>query len=91
LLEVEAYIKEELNCLEIMTETDEDKYINYKCEPDNKEIGAALKKQFDKKLKQAIASLTSAQLRQYLKDGQLMIGDIKMESGWLKVQKVFKD
>jgi len=41
---VQEYIKEELNCLELKTELDEDKFINYTCEPDNKEMGAALKK-----------------------------------------------
>jgi isoleucyl-tRNA synthetase len=91
LASVQDYIKDELNCLEVKTDNDEDKYIDYKCEPDNKEMGAALKKQYDKKLKTEISSLSSAQLRQYLKDGYIMIGDIKIEDGWLKVQKVFKD
>lgn len=91
LASVQDYIKDELNCLEVKTDNDEDKYIDYKCEPDNKEMGAALKKQYDKNLKAAISALTSAQLRQYLKEGYIMIGDIKIEDGWLKVQKVFKE
>jgi len=44
-----------------------------------------LKKKFDKDFKKKIASLSSAQLRDYLKDGSLMIGDIKIEQDWLKV------
>jgi hypothetical protein len=54
-------------------------------------MGAALKKQYDKKLKAAISNLTSAQLRQYLKEGHIMLGDVKILDGWLRVQKVFKD
>lgn len=89
--EVENYIKEELNCLELITESNEDAYVTYKCEPDNKEIGSVLKKAFDKKMKKAIADLSSAQLREYLKNGSLMLGDVKIQSGWLKVEKVFND
>lgn len=44
LASVQDYIKDELNCLEVKTDKDEDKYVDYKCEPDNKEMGAALKK-----------------------------------------------
>jgi hypothetical protein len=57
--EVEFYIKEELNCLELLTESNEDLYIQYKCEPDNKEIGSVLKKAYDKKMKAEIANLSS--------------------------------
>ena len=89
--EVKTYIIEELNVLELITTEDEDAYIDYKCEPDNREIGSVLKKAYDKKLKAEIASLSSAQLRDYLKDGSLMIGAVKIEPGWLKVEKIFKD
>ena len=89
--EVENYIKEELNCLELITEANEDAYVTYKCEPDNREIGSVLKKAYDKKMKKAIADLSSAQLREYLKNGTLMLGDVKIENGWLKVEKVFND
>jgi len=89
--EVKSYIIDELNVLEFKTESNEDEFINYKCEPDNREIGSVLKKAYDKKLKKEIASLSTAQLRDYLKNGSLMIGDIKIESGWLKVEKFFND
>ena len=89
--EVEYYIKEELNCLELITESNEDAYVTYKCEPDNREIGSVLKKSYDKKMKTAIANLSSAQLREYLKEGTLMLGDVKIQSGWLKVEKVFNE
>jgi isoleucyl-tRNA synthetase len=77
--EVASYIKEELNCLELITEASEDAFLDYKCEPDNKLIGGALKKAYDKKLKTAISKLSSAQLREYLLAGSLM----------LRVEKVF--
>ena len=89
--EVASYITDELNCLELVTKQDEDTYVTYKCEPDNKLIGGALKKAYDKKMKKAIQDLSSAQLRDYLKDGSLMLGDIKLEQGWLKVEKVFNE
>lgn len=88
---VKGYIIEELNVLELKTEENEDEYIDYKCEPDNREIGSVLKKAYDKKLKKEIASLSSAQLRDYLKNGSLMIGEVKIEPGWLRVEKIFKD
>jgi nucleoid-associated protein YejK len=52
-------------------------------------MGGALKKAYDKKLKAAISKLTSVQLRDYLVAGSLMIGDVKIEAGWLRVEKVF--
>ena len=89
--EVQSYIMDELNCLELKTEADEDAYVVYQCEPDNRLIGQALKKAYDKKMKAAIAGLPSAQLREYLKNGTVMLGDVKLEEGWLKVEKVFND
>lgn len=85
-----SYIKDELNCLELKTETDEDKYLVYKGLPDNRMIGQALKKKYNKKIKEAIKNLKSAELRDYLKDGYIMLGDIRLEKGWLKVEKSFK-
>lgn len=87
--EVQSYIIEELNVLDLKVDQNEDEYVDYKCDPDNKLIGGALKKKFDKNLKKEIASLSSAQLRDYLKNGSLMIGDIKIEQDWLKVERVF--
>lgn len=89
--QVSNYITEELNCLELKTEKNEDEYIQYKGYPDNKAIGAALKKGFNKEVKDTIANLKSDQLRKYLKDGKLKVGNLKIESGWLRVEKLFKD
>lgn len=88
--EVKQYIMEELNVVELHTAQNEDDFINYKCEPDNREIGSVLKKAYDKKLKKEIQNLSSAQLREYLQNGSIMIGTVKIEPGWLKVEKIFK-
>ena len=42
-------------------------------------------------MKDGIANLTSDQLRSYLKDGFLMLGDLKLEEGWLRVEKTCKE
>lgn len=89
--EVASYITDELNCLELITQANEDEFVNYKCEPDNREIGSVLKKAYDKELKAKIANLSSTELKAYLKDGFIMVGDIKIEPGWLKVEKVFNE
>ena len=54
-------------------------------------MGQVLKKAFDKKLKTEVANLSSAQLRDYIKNGSLMLGNVKIEDGWLKVEKIFND
>ena len=53
-------------------------------------MGTALGKKFDKKLKKDIGNLKSAQLRTYLKEGSITLGELKIEPGWLKVEKIFK-
>lgn len=42
-------------------------------------------------MKDTIANLKSDQLRKYLKDGKLKVGNLNIESGWLRVEKLFKD
>lgn len=46
--QVSSYITEELNCLELKTEQNEDEYVEYKCTPDNRVMGEALGKAFNK-------------------------------------------
>ena len=89
--EVKNYIMEELNCLELKTEQNEDNFVSYKCEPDNKEIGSVLKKAYDKKLKTEIQNLSTGQLREYLKEGTIKVGGHDILNGWLKVEKIFKE
>lgn len=89
--QIQSYITDELNCLELKTMANEDDFVEYKCAPDNRAMGEALGKAFNKQLKKDISGLKSAQLRTYLKEGSLMLGDLKIEAGWLKVEKFFKD
>jgi len=56
---LERYIKEELNCLELELTQDEDAYIQYTVEPDNKLLGQAFKKGFDKNFKLALTKLSN--------------------------------
>jgi isoleucyl-tRNA synthetase len=88
---VEVYILDELNCLELKTLFNEDDFVEYKCEPDHMLMGQALKKKFDKKFKMEILKLPSSWLRDYLKNGFGMIGEIKIEENWLKVDKLFNE
>jgi hypothetical protein len=48
LKQVQSYIKDELNCLEIEFQTNEEEYVVYKSEPDNELCGKALKKVYGK-------------------------------------------
>lgn len=89
--QVQSYITDELNCLELQTEANEDDYVQYKCAPDNRAMGEALGKAFSKELKKEISGLKTDQLRSYIKEGSLMLGNQKIEAGWLKVEKIFKD
>lgn len=60
---LEKYIKEELNCLEMEVDKQQDDYVLYSCKPDNKVIGGALKKDFNKNMKKALDKLTNEQLK----------------------------
>lgn len=77
--------------MELQTEANEDDYVEYKCTPDNRAMGEALGKAFNKQLKKDISGLKSDQLRSYIKEGSLMLKDLKIEAGWLKVEKIFND
>lgn len=89
--EVSSYITDELNCLELKLESNEDEYVTYKCDPDNRLIGGALKKAYDKKMKEKISKLSTDQLRSYLENGYLDVDGIRFENEWLKVERVFRD
>lgn len=87
--QLQGYITEELNVLKMSMDADEMKYVVYSCEPDNKIMGQALKKKFDKNFKKKIAALTSDELKAYLKDGCLQLEDVTIEKGWLAVKRSF--
>lgn len=54
-------------------------------------MGKALGKKFDKALKAKIVALTNDQLREYQKNGSIMIDGYKIEEEWLKVNRNFND
>jgi len=56
---LESYIKEELNCMELSLQSSEDDFVVYTATPENRSMGQAFGKKFDKNLKKAITQLTS--------------------------------
>lgn len=88
---LEKYIKDELNCLELELVNNEDAYIYYTVEPDNKALGQAFKKNFDKNFKTALTKLTNDQIKVYLREGKININGNEVVSGMLKVIKFFHE
>jgi len=88
---LEKYIKEELNCVELSLQKQEDDFVVYTATPDNLLMGKAFKKQFDKKLKAQIAQLSSDQIRDYLKNGKTTVSGLEITEGMLKINKEFND
>jgi len=84
------YIKEELNCLELELSTQEDDFIVYQAEPENRAMGQAFGKKFDKNFKKAISELPSDMIRTYLKEGKISVNGNEIVSGMLTVSKHFK-
>ncbi len=85
----EKYIKEELNCLALDLQSDEDAYVVYKAVGENRAMGQAFGKKFDKKVKAAIEALSSDQIRAYLKTGAIEVAGLPVTAGMLKVSKDF--
>ena len=90
-LAVQDYIKEELNCVNIRTETNEAEFVEYKAEADNRAIGGALKKDFNKDFKKKLEAFTSEELKGFLEGKKLSINGFNIESDWLRVEKTFLD
>ena len=84
-IKLQQYIKDELNCMEVITDSNEDAYIQYTVEPDNKVMGQVFKKQFDKNFKTALSALTSDQIKSYLADGSIIVNGNEVVSGMLRV------
>ena len=88
---LERYIKEELHCLEIDYDKDEDAYIQYTVVAENRACGQKFGKKFNATFKEALTALTNDQIKGYLASGKIMIGDCEVVEGMLKVQKQFRD
>lgn len=88
---LQDYIKDELNCVELELAQNEDAYIQYTVEPDNKLMGQAFKKKFDKAFKAALTKLTNDQIKGYLSEGRIDVNGNEVTDGMLKVVKTFTD
>ena len=86
-LRLQNYIKDELNCVELECDINEDQFIQYTVEADNRALGQAFKKKFDKNFKTALANLTNDQIKGYLREGRIDINGNEVSSGMLKVVK----
>lgn len=86
---VERYIKEELNCMDLVLTGNEDEFLTYRAEADNTAMGQAFKKDFNKKCKETISKLTNDELRGYLKNGVVKVGALDVKTGMLKIGKDF--
>ena len=73
-----SYIKEELNCLEFEIRENEEEYVIYNSDPDNKQIGQALQKLYNKTFKEKLNSLTREQILTYLKEGKLEVDGVEI-------------
>jgi len=87
---LEKYIKEELNCFNLELLSQEDDFIQYTADPENRMMGQAFGKAYDKNLKKAISSLTSDQIRTYIASGSIEVNGKNITNGMLKVNKSFK-
>ena len=56
---LERYIREELNCVEIEYDKDEDAYIQYTVVADNRACGQKFGKKFNATFKEGLAALTN--------------------------------
>lgn len=89
--QLSKYIAEELNCLDIELIENEDDYVVYKAEGENRSMGKAFGKKFDKKVKQAIMELPSDKVREYLKHGKVEVCGLEVVTGMLVISKHFKE
>ena len=87
---LEAYISEELNVRDLVLTTDEAKYnVQYSVTADWPVLGKKLKKDMAK-VKKALPSVTSDQVRQYTVDKFIEVDGIRLEEGDLVVKRELK-
>jgi isoleucyl-tRNA synthetase len=82
---LENYITSELNIRDLVLSSDEEKYgVEYRVNADWPVLGKKLKKNVGK-VKNALPSITSAQVKQFVKDKEIEIADVKVVEGDLVV------
>ena len=88
---LENYICEELNIHGLILSSDEEKYnVQYSVDADWPTLGKKLKKDAQK-VKKALPSLTSDQVREFQQKGHMTVDTIKIEKGDLIVKRGLKD
>lgn len=75
---LESYITSELNVRDLVLSSDEEKYgVEYKAIADWPVLGKKLKKDLPK-VKQALTKLTSAEVKKFVQDKEIIVGGIKL-------------
>ncbi|OXU26482.1 hypothetical protein TSAR_003608 [Trichomalopsis sarcophagae] len=89
LLELESYLKEELNVRKLTVTNDKRKYgVSLRAEPDHKTLGARLKNDF-KSVSAAIRELSDAQLQSFLASKEIEVLGHKLEEHELRIMFSF--
>ncbi|CAG8601089.1 3576_t:CDS:10, partial [Paraglomus occultum] len=89
-LSLQNYIKEELNIKSLIVTSEEDKYgIKYRAEADWKVLGPKLQKNTPK-IKAALPKLTSDQVKEFAKNGEMTIDGIRIVEEDLTVVRYFE-
>jgi isoleucyl-tRNA synthetase len=84
---LENYICEELNIRDLVLSSDEEKYkVQYSATADFSVLGKKLKKDAVK-VKKALPNLTSQEIKDFLKNGELLVDGIKVEAEDLMVKR----
>ncbi|RPB13621.1 hypothetical protein P167DRAFT_486046 [Morchella conica CCBAS932] len=82
---LESYITSELNVRDLVLSSDEDKYgVQYKAVADWPVLGKKLKKDLPK-VKQALTKLTSAEVKKFVEDKEIVVGGITLVAEDLNV------
>ncbi|KAI9040849.1 isoleucine--tRNA ligase ILS1 [Aspergillus affinis] len=88
---LEGYILEELNVLEVVLSTDEEKYnVQYSVTADWPTLGKKLKKDVQK-VKKALPSFTSEDVKKYVADKKIVVDGIELFEGDLVVKRGIKE
>ncbi|CEJ81304.1 Putative Isoleucyl-tRNA synthetase, cytoplasmic [[Torrubiella] hemipterigena] len=88
---LENYITEELNVRDLVLSSDEEKYgVQYSVNADWPVLGKKLKKDMGR-VKKALPSVTSDQVKAYVQDKFIMVDGIRLEEGDLVVRRSVKE
>lgn len=83
---LKSYIEEEINVGEILFEKDTDKYVRYQIVANHKEIGQALKKDYNKAFQEKIKALGNDEAKKFIKEGSIQVNNFTLDSKLLSIQ-----